>query len=39
MKQWLANNRQHKHGTHRYSMEKYGLCAETVQHDFTGATP
>ena len=39
MKQWLADNRQHKHGPHRYSMEEYGLCAETVQHDFAGAPP
>ena len=36
MKQWLAGNRQHKHGAHRYSLEEYGLDAETVRTDFTG---
>ncbi|MBT3913583.1 MAG: sulfotransferase, partial [Verrucomicrobia bacterium] len=36
MKQWLADNRQHKHGAHRYSLEEYGLDAETVRTDFTG---
>ena len=39
MKQWLADNRQHKHGLHRYSLEEYGLNAETVRQDFEGATP
>ena len=38
MKRWLADNRQHKHGPHRYSLEEYGLSAEAVRHDFTGAT-
>ena len=36
MKQWLAGNRQHKHGAHRYSLEEYGLDAETVRTDFKG---
>ena len=36
MKQWLADNRQHKHGAHRYSLEEYGLDAETVRSDFPG---
>jgi hypothetical protein len=36
MKQWLTDNRQHKHGAHRYSLEEYGLDAETVRTDFTG---
>jgi len=36
MKQWLADNRQHKHGAHRYSLEEYGLKAETVRNDFAG---
>ena len=39
MKQWLADNRQHKHGQHRYSLEEYGLNAKTVRQDFEGATP
>ena len=34
--QWLADNRQHKHGTHRYSLREYGLDAETVRTDFAG---
>ena len=34
MKLWLADNRQHKHGAHRYSLEEYGLNAETVRNDF-----
>jgi len=38
MKRWLADNRQHKHGPHRYSLEEYGLSAEVVRHDFTAAT-
>ena len=36
MKQWLADNRQHKHGAHRYSLEEYGLDAQTVRSDFAG---
>ncbi len=39
MKQWLTDNRQHKHGPHRYSLEEYGLSEEAVRHDFEGATP
>ena len=34
MKLWLTDNRQHKHGAHRYSLEEYGLNAETVRNDF-----
>ena len=36
MKQWLADNRQHKHGAHRYSLEAYGLDAEPVRTDYSG---
>ena len=36
MKLWLADNRQHKHGPHRYSLEEFGLDAEVVRRDFTG---
>ena len=36
MNQWLADNRQHKHGAHRYSLEEYGLDAKTVRADFAG---
>ena len=39
MKQWLADNRQHKHGLHRYSLEEYDLSADTVRQDFEGVTP
>lgn len=27
---WLADNRQHKAGRHRYSLEEYGITPETV---------
>lgn len=30
MEQWLAQNPQHKHGAHRYSLEQFGLTPETV---------
>ena len=36
MKLWLADNRQYKHGPHRYSLEEFGLDAEVVRRDFTG---
>ncbi|HJN89761.1 MAG TPA: sulfotransferase [Verrucomicrobiota bacterium] len=36
MKHWLTGNRQHKHGAHRYSLEEYGLDADTVRTDFAG---
>ena len=32
--QWLADNRQHKHGTHRYTLEEFGLEAVQVKADF-----
>ena len=35
MKLWLADNRQYKHGPHRYSLEEFGLDAEVVRRDFT----
>ena len=36
MKLWLAGNRKHKHGPHRYSIEEFGLDAEVVRRDFKG---
>jgi len=34
MKQWLAENRRHQHGTHRYTLEDFGLEAAQVKADF-----
>ena len=34
MTQWLADNRQYKHGTHRYTLEEFGLEAPQVKADF-----
>ena len=31
MRQWLADNRQHKHGAHRYTLEEYGLNEDAVR--------
>lgn len=31
---WLADNPQHKHGVHRYSLEAFGLDAETVNQRY-----
>ena len=36
MRQWLATNRQHKHGAHRYTLEEYGLSEAQVREDFSG---
>jgi len=30
MEQWLAINRQHKHGAHKYALEDFGLTREQV---------
>ena len=30
MRQWLAANRQHKHGAHRYTLAEYGLSEAQV---------
>ena len=30
MRAWLAENRQYKHGAHKYSLEQFGLDASTV---------
>ena len=30
MRGWLNENRQHKHGAHKYSLEQFGLTAEQV---------
>lgn len=35
MRQWLAANRQHKHGAHRYTLEEYGLSEAQVHEDFS----
>ena len=35
MRQWLAVNRQHKHGAHRYTLEEYGLSEAQVREDFS----
>lgn len=32
---WLANNRQHKHGKHAYTLEQFGLSAETIRAVFS----
>ena len=38
MRQWLAANRQHKHGAHRYTLEEYGLSEAQVHGDFSEYT-
>jgi len=38
MRQWLAANRQHKHGAHRYTLEEYGLSEAQVHEDFSEYT-
>ena len=38
MRQWLAANRQHKHGAHRYTLEEYGLSEAQVRGDFSEYT-
>jgi len=30
MRSWIANNPQHKHGKHKYSMEEYGLTSQDI---------
>lgn len=35
MKAWLAENRQHKHGVHRYSLDQFGLEPAAVSEHFT----
>ena len=37
MRQWLDDNRQHKHGAHRYTLEEYGLNEDAVREDLTWA--
>ncbi|MUL38133.1 sulfotransferase family protein [Gloeocapsopsis dulcis] len=34
IKTWLAQNPQHKHGVHRYSLEQFGLDPEKVNAQF-----
>ena len=38
MRQWLAANRQHKHGAHRYTLEEYGLSEAQVHEEFSEYT-
>ena len=38
MRQWLAANRQHKHGSHRYTLGEYGLSEAQVHEDFSEYT-
>jgi len=38
MRQWLAANRQHKHGSHRYTLEEYGLSEAQVHEEFSEYT-
>lgn len=35
MKAWLSENRQHKHGKHAYTLEQFGLSAETIRATFS----
>ena len=35
MRQWLTDNRQHKHGAHRYTMAEYGLNENGVCDSLT----
>jgi hypothetical protein len=34
MQQWLANNPEHKHGAHKYSLEQFGLTAQGIDSLF-----
>nr|VFJ88478.1 MAG: Sulfotransferase family protein [Candidatus Kentron sp. H]VFJ92797.1 MAG: Sulfotransferase family protein [Candidatus Kentron sp. H]VFJ94764.1 MAG: Sulfotransferase family protein [Candidatus Kentron sp. H] len=34
MRGWLADNRQHKYGAHRYTLEEYGLDGARIRNDF-----
>jgi len=36
VRRWLAENPQHKHGVHRYSLDDFGLDAATVERSFAG---
>jgi hypothetical protein len=36
MERHLSENPQNKHGAHRYSLEEYGLSAETVRTRLAG---
>ncbi|VFN02109.1 MAG: Sulfotransferase family protein, partial [Candidatus Kentron sp. G] len=35
MKNWLADNPQHKHGVHRYTLAEYGLDEKKIRQDFS----
>ena len=37
MRQWLDENRQHKHGAHRYTLEEYGVNEDAVREDLNFA--
>jgi hypothetical protein len=32
---WLAENPQHKHGIHKYSLEKFGLTNTDIENRFS----
>jgi hypothetical protein len=34
MTAWLAGNRQHKHGVHRYSLDQFGIDPADVNEQF-----
>ena len=38
MRQWILANPQHKHGAHRYDLERFGLTAPEVDAAFAGYT-
>jgi hypothetical protein len=35
MRRWLARNPQHKHGTHHYCLEDFGIDSTQLSKDFT----
>ena len=35
MRQWEANNPQHRHGRHRYTLEEFGLERSEVEAEFS----
>ncbi len=39
MRKWLAENPQHKHGPHRYTLEQFGLTEADIEHIFAGYGP
>lgn len=35
MQAWIVENRQHKHGVHKYSLEQYGLDRGSIEKQFS----